>query len=221
MGKKTPSTEIDYKGDFGFNRRAVSRDQVVGIFDLVGFSKVESNKDLVSAVRAMQTSIELALGDDYWWAERDTGGFEAAHNEVLLRSTGDGYVVAFSKQEKDLDTLEVLIEMYKAISKNHKVNLGINKGDNYVLGDMNDFVNIIGWGVNYAARALQYTQNGQIICTGFFAASLLKTHGDKVSKNEMVSFGKRTIKEANIELFNYYKEGEFGAPLTEAQSKKD
>ena len=220
MGKKTPSTDIDFKGDFGFNRKAVTRNQVVGIFDLVGFSKVESNKDLVSAVRAMETGIELALGDDYWWADRDTEGFEAAHNEVLLRSTGDGYVVAFSKQEKDLDALEMLVEMYKQIRKKNTVNLGINKGDNYVLVDMNDFVNIIGWGINYAARALQYARDGQIICTGYFAAPLLKTHGDKVSNREMVSFGKRTIKEANIELFNYYKEGEFGAPLTEAQSKK-
>ena len=108
MVKKTPSTDIDFKGDFGFNRRAVTKSQVVGIFDLVGFSKVESNNDLVSAVRAMETSIEIALvdlGDDYWWAERTTAGFEAAHNELLLRSTGDGYVVAFSEQEKDLDAL--------------------------------------------------------------------------------------------------------------------
>ena len=220
MVKKTPSTDIDFKGDFGFNRKAVTRSQVVGIFDLVGFSKVESNKDLVLAVRAMETSIELAFDGEYWWAERDTGGFEAARNEVLLRSTGDGYVVAFSKQEKDLDALEVLLEMYKQIKKKNTVNLGINKGDNYVLGDMNDFVNVIGWGINYAARALQYAQNGQIICTGYFAGPLLKTHGDKVSKETMVSIGKCTIKEANIELFNYYKEGEFGAPLTEPQSKK-
>ena len=220
MGRKPPSADIDFKGDFGFNRRAVTRNQVVGIFDLVGFSKVDSNKDLVSAVRAMETSIELALGDGYWWADRDTQGFEAVHNEVLLRSTGDGYVVAFSEQDKDLDALEVLIEMYKQIRKKNTVNLGINKGNNYVLVDMNDFVNIIGWGINYAARALQYARDGQIICTGYFASPLLKTHGDKVSSKEMTSFGKHKIKEANIELFNYHKGEDFGAPLTEVQSKK-
>ncbi len=219
MGKKTPSTDVVFKGDFGFNRKAVRRDQVVGIFDLVGFSKVESNKDLVSAVRAMETGIELALGDDYWWADRDTEGFEAAHNEVLLRSTGDGYVVAFSKQDEDLDALEMLVEIYKQITKNNKVNLGINKGDNYVLMDMNNFVNIIGWGINYAARALQFARNGQIICTEFIAKPILKTHGDKVSNQEMVSLGRHTVKEAQMELFNYYKKQDFGVPPGKGQSK--
>ena len=66
MGKKAPSADTDFKGDFGANKKAVTKNQVVGIFDLVGFSRLDSNKDLVSAVRAMETNIELALGDEYY-----------------------------------------------------------------------------------------------------------------------------------------------------------
>ena len=214
MSRKRPSADADFKGDFGWVKRAITRTQVVGIFDLVGFSTHDSNKDLVSAVRTMETRIELAIGDEYYWAERERSAdaLESPLNEILLRSTGDGYVVAFSEQDKDLDALEMLVEMYKQITKNHKVNLGINKGDNYVLMEMNNFVDIIGWGINYAARALQFAKNGQIICTEFIAKPILKTHGDKVSNQEMVSLGRHTVKEAQMELFNYYKKQDFGVP---------
>ena len=165
MSRKRPSADADFKGDFGWVKRAITRTQVVGIFDLVGFSTHDSNKDLVAAVRAMETGIELAFGDTYWWGERERSdeALESSLNEILLRSTGDGYVVAFSQQEDDLVALNFLVEIYKQIKKNHKVNLGINKGQNYVLMEINNFVNIIGWGINFAARALQFAENGQII----------------------------------------------------------
>ena len=113
-----------------------------------------------------------------------------------------------------LEALNILVDIYKQISKGHTVNLGINKGQNYVLMDMNDFVNIIGWGINYAARALQLAKKGQIICTEYFAKQILETHGDVVTKKDMVSLGKHQVKNTTMEFFNYYKKGEFGAPKT-------
>ena len=218
MSKKVLSADSDFKGDFGWNKRPLAKNQVVGIFDLVGFSALDTNKDLVSAVRAMEISIELSLGDVYYWAEKDREGVESPLNEILLRSTGDGYVVAFSQQDDDLDALDMLVAIYKRIRKNHLVNLGINKGDVYVLMELNNFVNIIGWGINYAARALQFAKRGQIICTEFLAKPLLKTHGEQIKKN-MVSLGMHTVKEAEMELFNYYKKGDFGAPQAKDKSK--
>lgn len=218
MSKKALSADSDFKGDFGWNKRAIKRNQVVGIFDLVGFSTHDSNMDLVSAVRAMETSIELSLGDVYYWAEKEREGFESPLNEILLRSTGDGYVVAFSQEDDDLDALDMLVEIYRHISKNHPVNLGINKGDNYVLMELNNFVNIIGWGINYAARALQFAKGGQIICTEFFAKPFLKTQGKQIGRN-MISLGKHTVKEAEMEFFNYYKKRDFGSPPARGQTK--
>ena len=89
MSKKALSADSDFKGDFGWNKRAIKRNQVVGIFDLVGFSTHDSNMDLVSAVRAMETSIELSLGDVYYWAEKEREGFESPLNEnrFVLQAT--------------------------------------------------------------------------------------------------------------------------------------
>ena len=212
--------ESEFRGDFGWAKQPVAKDQVVGIFDLVAFSARESNDDLVAAVAAMEMRIRLALGKDYFWGERTLGGWESDRNEVLLRSTGDGYVVAFSQDDNDFDVLETLLNIYTGVSKNHKVNLGINKGQNYVVADVNGLVNIIGWGVNYSARALQFAKNGQIICTEFFAKPVLKAYGDKITKKHMVNLGTQKIKETKMELFNYYRRGEFGAPLTKDQLKE-
>lgn len=219
MSRKKKSEAGVYRGDFGLSDRPAEKQQVVDIFDLVGFSSNKSNDDLLAAVSSMETRIKLGLGPTYFWGDRTLGGWEADRNEVLLRSTGDGYVVAFSQDESEFDALETLLKIHKGISKSNKVNLGINKGHNYVVMEVNGLVNIIGWGVNYAARALQFAENGQIICTEFFAKPMLHTHGDEISNHTMISLGRQKIKEAEIELFNYWKEGEFGAPSTDDQSQ--
>ena len=125
--------------------------------------------------------------------------------------------MAFSHDISEVDSLQKLLKIYQGITISHKVNLGINKGNNYVVTDVNGLVNIIGWGINYAARALQYSKNGQIICTEHFAKSYLKTYGNEILEKEMVSIGKKKIKEATIELYNYHREGEFGALLIKGQ----
>ena len=84
------------RGDFGLPRTQSRRDQVIGIFDLVGFTDLQSNKELVTTVTTMEKQLALALEPEYWWDERTRGGKESGQNDILLRSTGDGYVLAFS-----------------------------------------------------------------------------------------------------------------------------
>ncbi len=211
------------KGDFGHVRTQIRKEQVVGIFDLVGFTDLESNDGLLAAVKSMETQISLAIGrEDYAWDERERGGFalEAKQNEILLRSTGDGYFIAFSEADKDIEILSCLTSIHKGISENvREVKLGINKGANYVLMDMNIRVNVIGWGINYAARALQFAQAGQIICTGYIAKPLIEEHGNIFTNDVMIDLGEQSIKNVKLRLFNYYKKGEFGAPPTDEQIK--
>ena len=121
--------ESQFRGNFGWTSQPVAKHQIVGIFDLVAFSLRVSNDDLVAAVAAMELRIKLAIGENYFWGDRTLGGWESDMNEVLLRSTGDGYVVAFSQDDDDFDVLETLLNIYTGVSKDHKVNLGINKGE--------------------------------------------------------------------------------------------
>ena len=205
------------QGDFGYIQTQRRRQQVVGIFDLVGFTDLESNDELLSAVRAMETQIGLEIErEDYAWDDRERGGsaLEKQENEILIRSTGDGYFIAFSRADKELEVLNCLVNIHKRIMKKvDKVKLGVNKGANFVTVDLCGRVNIIGWGINSAARALGFAQAGQIICTGFIAEPLIQEHGDIFTEDVMIDIGVQEVKNTKLHLYNYYKEGEFGAPL--------
>ncbi len=136
---------------------------------------------------------------------------------MLLRSTGDGYVVAFSEGLDDREILDVLAGIHSRVHRQHRVRLGINKGRNYIVKDVNERVNILGWGINLAARALGFAEPGQIICTEHFAKPLLKT--DKSYKKVFTLIGTRMVKKTELELYNYYKRQDFGAPLTADQKE--
>ena len=204
--------DMDKKGDFGLPRRRFECDQVVGIYDLVGFTELPSNKDLVQAVSMLETELELKLSDNFYWGEIDPQGDETVMNDVLLRSTGDGYVVAFSQHVDTRQALDTLTEIHKRVNSQHKVRLGISKGSNYVVKDLNERVNIVGAGINFAARALEFADGGQIICTGQFALPLMDS--DNSLKKLMQNLGKQRIKNDDLELYNYYKAKEFGKKAT-------
>lgn len=207
-------------GDFGFRKKLIRRNQIVAFYDLVGYTDLDSNYELYSAVRAMETGLEAVLSEDYFWADKDSKGVELPENNVLLLSTGDGYVVAFSEAIKDKDALRCLIDIYNKIRKKHDLRLGISIGENYVFGDLTDRVNIVGWGINVAARALQFAEVNQIICTSRFAEQLVKSHGDEIDKGSMIDIGTHPVKNMQLHLYNYYKKDEFGAPTTTAQRRE-
>ena len=208
------------RGDFGLPRRAISRPHVVGIYDLVGFTDLESNDELLNAVRTMQTQLELVFErEEFYWGDIDRHGYEKETNTLLLRSTGDGYVVAFTQGIlSDLAALQLLAEVHTKIRNHFDVRLGVNQGENYVVQDLNDRVNIVGWGVNLAARALAVAEKNQIICTQYLAGPLLETHGE-VSQS-FDDLGIKKVKRTSVHLYNYYKKGEFGSPSKATQRRR-
>lgn len=203
-------------GDFGKRKRIVNKTQIVGIYDLVGFSSLNSNRELVSTVKIMETQIELVLSPRFTWGATTIEG-EEPENDIWLSSTGDGYIVAFSQGMNDFEALKILTEIHSAIRKRNGVKLGINRGENYLINDLNDRVNLVGWGINLAARALDFAQTNQIICTEYFSKPLFNTYGDKINGEIMIDVGIQTIKTSKLRLYNYYSNGKFGASLTSEQ----
>lgn len=205
-------------GDFGLPRRPVKRTQVVGIFDLVGFTDLDSNKELYHAVRILEDELTDRFDEHYYWDDRTKGLTESPINNLLLRSTGDGYVVAFSQGLDDINILQHLREVHAGIRAHFAVRLGINKGKNNVVKDLNERVNIIGWGINLAARALQFAEPNQIICTEYLVGPILETDGELAAAFQDV--GQRTVKKTKVHLHNHFKRGEYGAPLSRSQKEK-
>ena len=113
-------------GDFGLSKRWREREQIVGIYDLVGYTDLDSNRDLMQAVKMLETALHLHLSPTFHWDERAVGGDEKSTNDILLRSTGDGYIVAFSQEIDDLLALEHLEKIHTRVHVRHAVRLGIN-----------------------------------------------------------------------------------------------
>lgn len=204
-------------GDFGLPRRPITRKQVVGIFDLVGFTDLASNKDLNHAVQTMESELTYVLNEEYNWDERTRGGVEKVTNHILLRSTGDGYVVAFSQSIGVLTALQHLADVHNGIREHCAVRLGVNYGDNWIVEDLNERVNVIGWGINLAARALQFAESNQIIVTQYVAGPLIE--GDKAMVAVLKDLGMKKVKRTLVHLFNYHKRSMFGAPLCASQKE--
>ncbi len=49
------------RGDFGLPKKIREKDQVVAIFDLVEYTGLDSNKDLVQAVRMLETELNFSI----------------------------------------------------------------------------------------------------------------------------------------------------------------
>ena len=207
------------RGDFGFPQKKHVKRQVVGIFDLVEFAELDSNKDLVQAVSMLQNELEMSLTPEFFWGDRAVGGREKETNNILLRSTGDGYVVAFSANVKPAKALQHQVDIHRRVHTKHAVRLGVNLGDNYVVADVNGFVNILGWGINLAARALGFAESGQIICTNHFAEPLLEA--DRGMGSALKKIGVRQVKKNVLTLYNYRVRDEFGAALTAEQEEAE
>ena len=205
------------RGDFGYPKRLIKRRQVVGIFDFVDYTGLDSNRDLVEAVSMLENELKMELSEKFYWDDRTVGGREKETNNVLLRSTGDGYIVAFSENIAILKALQHLTAIHKRVHPQHAVRLGTNFGENIVVRDANERVNILGWGINLAARALGFAESGQIICTSHLARPLLQT--DASLADSLKKIGNRTVKMTSIELYNYFKRDDFGAALNRAQRK--
>ena len=118
----------------------------------------------------------------------------------------------------DKDALDTVATIHSRIADRNEVRLGINKGQVYVLSDTNERTNIIGWGINTAARALSLAEPNQIICTNHFAQPLINE--DKALSRAMADLGQHEVKHGEtIHIYNYYKKDEFGALAKKHQKR--
>ncbi len=179
----------------------------VAFFDVVGFTDDTTNEEMKNIIRSIHDVIESCLWDEYDWDERKGG----KHNDLILIPTGDGCAIGFhpSKFSND-EILQIVKGLYLHLrGKDLSIRIGIAKGNNIRYKDMNDHVNLFGFGINVAARVMDIALENQILVHETFAKDAL---GGK-DKDMFIDFGEYTIKHGvKINIYNYYKEGEFGNP---------
>lgn len=179
-------------------------DNTTVFIDIVDFAeRGQSHKMMRRAVRSLNDTINDVLGQYEWDLEE-----KGTYNDIILNPTGDGYLIAFSPTIRDVQILEHVKNLFLEIrSYDYSVRIGINKGPNLIFLDLNQTLNIIGWGVVYSQRVLSIAEKNQILCTESFAKPLIDSHGVKDLHYISDFPTKHGIK---IHVYNYFKNGEFG-----------
>lgn len=173
-------------------------------FDIVKFTSLGTNDAFRDCVHELEYVMRTVL-DPVKWDERQT------RNGAILNPTGDGYIIGFDTVIKDEDILEYTTEISNRLAKNSIfVRTGISKGSCFVYRDLNSKLNLCGWGIIDAARAMSYGQKQHILCTYDFAHDYLGRH----HTTDFHEIGKVTVKSRELILYNYFKTGEFGNETT-------
>lgn len=171
--------------------------------DIVGFTAYGDNNALRRGVRALQTTIvDIFDTDDFHW---DDVGVD---NELLMLPTGDGYGIAFDPKIKDRDVLSFATQLSSILSsEGYPVRVGVAKGPCYVYKDLNYHMNLVGWGIIDAERAMSCGVANHILCTDMFAKPCL----DNWSDLPLFDIGEYIVKGRPLRLYNCYSDS-FGNP---------
>jgi hypothetical protein len=198
---------------FVFDYREIRKDGIahsrtgqfsVLAIDVVKFTALGNNDSFRDCVHELEYTIRTVM-HPVKWDERKT------RNGAILNPTGDGYIVAFDTHIPDEDVLQYARAISKRLAgKSIFVRMGLSKGSCFIYRDLNSKLNLCGWGIIDAARAMSYGGSEHILCTYEFAHDYQGRH----QTNEFHQIGKVTIKERELILLNYYRDGEFGNPTT-------
>jgi class 3 adenylate cyclase len=171
--------------------------------DIVGFTTYGDNVALRRGVRALQNAIvDIFDTDDFHW---DDDGFD---NELLMLPTGDGYGIAFDGKVKDKDVLNFATQLSSVLSaEGYPVRIGVAKGPCFVYKDLNYHMNLVGWGIIDAERAMSCGGPNHILCTDMFAKPCLDTW----SGLPLHDIGEYQVKGRHLHLYNCYSDT-FGNP---------
>ena len=194
-------------GYFRYTRKLVRGgylpiDNVVVFFDIVDFATVGKTHD---RMRKCVRDLEGGLNDVFYKFKWDEEGED---NDLILTSTGDGYAISFLPNMNGKEILNYVVELYKHIREDgHEIRFGISKGPNVIFIDLNDTLNIVGWGIVYAQRVMSLAEKNQILCMDRFAEPLIET--DNVE--DLKYCGKYPTKHGIIiKVYNYCKKGRGG-----------
>jgi len=148
--------------------------------------------------------LERAITDVFWelnWGTRKKV------NHLRLIPTGDGYAIGFDPSMHDYRILEYVAKLHVELRRDLEIRMGIHKGPNVIHVDLNDHLNMMGFGISYAQRVMGLAKTHQMLCSSDFAKPL------KMERHipELIEIGEREIKHGDkILVYNYYREGVFG-----------
>ena len=186
--------------------RFLSGDFTVMFVDIVKFTELGDNEAFRRVVRELQN----AISDVFERLEWDVGG-SVTQNEAVMMPTGDGYGIGFEPRRVDsLDVLRYAAELSNRLrDSGAPIRMGINSGPCFVHKDVNSKLNLCGWGIIEAERAMACGDKNHILCTANFATPIIQAKREP----QLHDIGKHKVKGIELKLYSYYAD-EFGNSTT-------
>jgi hypothetical protein len=189
--------------------RFLPRTITVLFIDIVRFTRYGDNAALKEAVRSLEATISDVLESLEWDIEDDD-------NDAVMLPTGDGYGIGFAAEIHDSHVLSYAAEISNKLKeRGFPVRIGINKGPCFVYKDLNGRLNLTGWGIVDAERAMSCGDKNHVLCTGAFAEPYNLSKSDR----GIHDIGNYKIKGRTLHLYNYYQDGDFGNSSPPQQNK--
>lgn len=181
-------------------------EQTLVVVDVVGFSEKMFNNKMLKIVDTINNSIFEILDPEHFWNEKEA---DSILNNLIMIPTGDGYAIAFSNTIPESKILKLAIELYKRFKEEKTpIRMGITRGRNIIAKDLNETLNVFGYGIVLATRVCAVAEKWQILIHSGLADSLEQDKSieglQRINKKFKVKHGLK------FNCYNYYKEGEFG-----------
>lgn len=179
------------------------------VFDIVGFSQNMVNDKMLEIVGDIHTAVFETLDPEHYWAEK---GSNANLNSLILIPTGDGYGIALNNKQNDEEILVITQKLYGRLKREGlKFRMGIAKGRNVLKIDLNDNLNIFGYGIVLATRVCNLAKEMQILVENGLAESLLQQK--EINELQKINEPYEVKHNFKINCYNYYKENVFGIKI--------
>lgn len=138
--------------------------------DIVGFAKRDTNIQMRGAVEHLENSINDVFDELEW-------DLDKKQSDLILIPTGDGYAIGFHPEITDYRVTEYVKKLYVKLRDKLDIRMGIHKGPNLIYVDLNDNLNMMGFGITLAQRVMSVAEPNQILCGRDFAEPLKRDRG--------------------------------------------
>ena len=176
-------------------RGTIRFDNTTTVFiDLVGFSRDATTNEMKRLCDNLGSTLDRVLRPNYYWDEWDKP------NDLILSPSGDGYAITFCPAIGGTEILSQVRSIYYDLVRlrHYQVRFGLNVGPIFLFLDLNNVINVIGWGIILARRVMDEAEPNQILCSDTFAEPL------KYDVSELKYLGEREVKWGKkIRVFNY------------------
>jgi len=126
-------------------------------------------------------------------------------NDFWMKCMGDGYLIAFKRPNYPFELAKYIKKLENDSSKNTsklRVRIGLNTGQVRSVLDSIGNEDLIGPGINFAARTMSLSKENHLLASNSFKTNLTQLMGEEIPGDNILRIG--YVKNNKIEFYNIF-----------------